>query len=148
MFLRFVPIFTVGGSMCGCVARGTVIGMGLFFVLMAADSLSLLTWDVHHIIPEGFKAIRHATNVAMVLYLFGGFGALASVAAGFALRQNKHHMCARYTRLSLQALIAVQLSLVIELGYTSLQQFTGAGRHHAGMMTTLKITPHRTHHSR
>jgi hypothetical protein len=115
MFLRFVPVFIVGGSLCGHAMRGTIIGMGLFFVLMAADSLSLLMWDIHRIVPVAFKPVRHATNLANFLYLFGAAGLLVSGAATLAHRQNKHQAYKRYLRLSLQALMTVQLAIVIEL---------------------------------
>jgi hypothetical protein len=147
LFLRFVPIFIVGGSLCGYTMRGTILGMGLFFVLMAADSLSLLMWDINQVVAVAFKPVRHVTNLANFLYLFGAAGLLVSGAATLALRRDKHQAYERYLRLSLQALMAVQLALAIELGYTSLRHFTGADRNHLDM-TTLTIAPHKSFRSR
>jgi hypothetical protein len=148
MFLRFVPIFIVGGFLCGRVARGAVIGTGLFFILMMTDSLSLLTWDFQHIIREDLKTVRHASNLATILFLVGGVGLALTVTATFARRQNRSHAYERYLSLSLQALVAVQLAFVIELGHTSLRHFTDADRYHAGLAKTLRIIPHRTYRSR
>jgi hypothetical protein len=148
MFFRFVPIFIVGGSLCGYTRRGGILGIGLFFGLMAFDSLSLPMWDIQRINPESRKLVRHATNLAGILYFVGAVGLLLTVAAALARRRDKHQAYKRCLRLSLEALIAVQLAFVVELGYTSLRHFTGAERNHAGMIATLKTSPHKSFRSR
>src|SRR5262249_27527039 len=45
MFLRFVPVFVLVGSCFGRAGAGTIVGVALFFAMMAAESLSFVAWD-------------------------------------------------------------------------------------------------------
>jgi hypothetical protein len=144
MFLRFVPLFVIGGSLCGRTGVGTLVGIGLFFALMGAESLSLLMWDGHITLPEvNRKLVRHAGDVSRVLYLLGAVGLLACLATAVALRGEQHNAYAHYLRLSLHVLVAVQLALVAELAYTSLRHFTGISGQD-GMLATVKVLQRKT----
>jgi hypothetical protein len=116
MFLRFVLIFILGGSMWGRVATGAVIGVILFFALMGAESLSVLMWDVP-LSKLSTKLVQHADWIANALYLLGLLGLVACGAVTYVLRHKKLHMSRRYVQLSLQVLATVQIALVIELAY-------------------------------
>ena len=148
MFLRFVPIFVVGGSLCERARKGTIIGLGLFFVLMAADSLSFPMRDIYTIDPESFRSVRHLINLANLLCLFGLVGLLLCGAATISLRRGNHHGYRRYLRLTLQAVVAVQLAFVIELGYTSVNHFTGGAHNKSGRMATQKVSHYKPVRSR
>jgi hypothetical protein len=144
MFLRFVPLFVIGGSLCGRTGVGTIVGIGMFFALMGAESLSLLMWDGELTLPEvNRKLVRHAGDVSRVLYVLGAVGLFACVATAVALRGEQHNAYAHYLRLSLHVLVAVQLALVAELAYTSLRHFTGVSGQE-GMLATVKVLQRKT----
>lgn len=139
MFLRFVPIFIVGGSFFERAAAGMLIGSGLFFALLGAESLSLAMWDAHLAIPvASFKVVWHAEYLANVLYLLGVVGLLLCAVVTHALRREQQYAYQRYLRLSVQALVMVQLALVAELGYTGLRHAIGTDQNSAGIVETLK----------
>ena len=119
MFLRFVPIFILGGSLWGRVGTGAVLGVSLFFALMGAESLSVLMWDAPLSILTT-TLVRHADWLANALYLLGLFGLVACGIGTFVLRHEKLGMSRRYVQFSLQVLAAVQIALVIELAYIGL----------------------------
>ncbi len=143
MFLRFVPVFIIGGSQCGRAGRGAIIGISLFFTLLAIEALSILLWDAHPVLQIcSFKPARHAGNLANLLYLLAGLGVLLCAAATIAMRQRKQGSYHNYLRWSVQVVIAVQLAIVVELGYTGLRQAIGADRNYAGVSKIVKNPLH------
>ena len=119
-FLRFVPIFTVGGSLCGRTGTGTMIGVGLFFALMGAESLSIMIWDAD-ILKSSAKLVHHAATLANLLYLDG----LLCGTAILALRPEMSPEFKRYWQLSLLLLAAVHVLLVFEITYACLRNAQG-----------------------
>jgi hypothetical protein len=117
MFLRFVPVFIIFGSLWGRAGTGAIVGIGLFFGLMGVESLSVLTWEVdlssHHA-----RLFRHAAWVGDALYLLGLVGLLACGAATFILRREKKALSKRYVRRCLELLLIIQTVLVVDLTYT------------------------------
>jgi len=121
MFLRFVPVFVVGGSFYGRAGTGTIIGISLFFTLMATESVSVLLWDAHPVLQVcNFRPVEHAGNLAKVLYTFAGCGVLLGAAAIGAARKKSRRSYQKYVGWMRQLLVAVQLALIVELGYTAL----------------------------
>ncbi len=136
-FLRFVPIFIVGGSLYGRAGTGALIGLGLFFALMAAESLSIVIWDANL-----FESSAKLGTLSNLLYLDGLIGILLCGAAMLAMRQGKLLVPNRFLRLSMQVLVAIQLALVIELAYTGFQSAVGTDRQNAGVVETLTMSNH------
>lgn len=144
MFLRFVPIFIIGGSLHGCARKGALIGVALFFTLLGLEALSIVIWDVH--LPESaLKMVRHAGVLANLLYGLALVGLLLCGAVTFAVRRERRKVSERYLRLAMQVLVMVQLALVVEIGYTGLRHAIGADRNNAGTIETLMKLSHNSH---
>ncbi len=118
LFLRFVPMFVVVGSLWGRAGTGALVGIGVFFVLMGVESLSLLMWDAR--LPRSSATlVRHASGVGNALFLIGLAGLLGCGAATFLLRRDRQARSRRFVRRCLEVLAIVQIALLVELTCTS-----------------------------
>ena len=143
MFLRFVPIFTVGGSLYERAATGTAVGIGLFFALLGAESLSIPMWDARLAFPASrITAVWHAEHLASIIYVLGAVGLLLCAVVTRGLRRERHAAYQHYLRLSVLALVIVQLALVAELGYAGLRHAIDADQDGAGVFETFKSLHH------
>ena len=117
MFVRFVPIFILFGSLYGHALAGAIIGSGLFFALLGAGAMSAVMWDTN-LLESGVKLLGHATGIANLLYAFAAMGLLLCVAAVFSARKSTGQSGPRRWRMATQLCVLVQLALIVELGYT------------------------------
>lgn len=118
MFLRFVPIFIVVGSLRGRAGTGAIVGIGLFFALMGIESLSALTWEVNLSGHSAWLA-QHAAWVIDALYLTGLVCLMICGALTFMLRRPRNTSSRLSVRRCLQLLLIIQTVLVVDLTYSS-----------------------------
>ena len=117
MFLRFVPVFIVVGSLWGRAGAGAVIGIGLFFALLGIESLSVLTWEVN-LAKYNAWLVPHATWVTDALFLMGLVCLMICGATTFVLRREKNAPSKRHVRRCLQLLVIIQTVLIVDLTYS------------------------------
>jgi hypothetical protein len=145
MFVRFVPVFILGGSMCGHALAGAVVGAGLFFGLLGMGAMSFVMWDTY-LLTLGATLVRHAAGIANLLYLFAAAGTFLCVAGLFAARRENEQSHKRCVRLATQVCVLVQLALVAELGHIGWRYATHADQRIANVATAKRthrgIMPH------